>query len=81
MAHSKIESVSSSPLLERVTAEAEADRIRRLVAIHGSPLLILDFFGERSPSVLAGPTCDSIDVIDDAIMLPPLECAVVPLLG
>ena len=42
MAHSKIESVSSSPLLERVSAEAEADRIRRLVAIHGSPLLILD---------------------------------------
>lgn len=38
------------------------------------PVDCLDFFGERSPSVLAGPTCDSIDVIDDAIMLPPLEC-------
>ncbi len=29
--------------------------------------------GERFPSVLAGPTCDSIDVIDDNIMLPELE--------
>jgi len=38
------------------------------------PVDSLDFFGERSPSVLAGPTCDSIDVIDDDIMLPPLEC-------
>lgn len=38
------------------------------------PVDSLEFFGERSPSVLAGPTCDSIDVIDDNIMLPPLEC-------
>jgi ornithine decarboxylase len=29
--------------------------------------------GERFPSVLAGPTCDSIDVIDDQILLPELE--------
>ncbi len=29
--------------------------------------------GERFPSVLAGPTCDSIDVIDDQLMLPELE--------
>jgi ornithine decarboxylase len=29
--------------------------------------------GERFLSVLAGPTCDSIDVIDEAIMLPELE--------
>ncbi len=29
--------------------------------------------GPRFPSVLAGPTCDSIDVIDDNIMLPELE--------
>lgn len=29
--------------------------------------------GERFPSVLAGPTCDSIDVIDDNILLPELE--------
>ena len=29
--------------------------------------------GERLPSVLAGPTCDSIDVIDEDIDLPPLE--------
>ena len=29
--------------------------------------------GERLPSVLAGPTCDSIDVIDDNIFLPELE--------
>jgi ornithine decarboxylase len=28
--------------------------------------------GERRPSVLAGPTCDSIDVVDDAIDLPEL---------
>lgn len=38
------------------------------------PVDCLDFFGERSPSVLAGPTCDSIDVIDDDILLPSLEC-------
>jgi ornithine decarboxylase len=29
--------------------------------------------GDRFLSVLAGPTCDSIDVIDEAIMLPELE--------
>ena len=29
--------------------------------------------GEAHPSVLAGPTCDSIDVIADGIMLPELE--------
>ena len=29
--------------------------------------------GERLPSVLAGPTCDSIDVIAENIMLPPLK--------
>jgi ornithine decarboxylase len=29
--------------------------------------------GELFPSVLAGPTCDSIDVIDDNIMLPELQ--------
>ncbi len=38
------------------------------------PVDCLDFFGERSPSVLAGPTCDSIDVIDDDISLPSLQC-------
>jgi ornithine decarboxylase len=29
--------------------------------------------GERRPSVLAGPTCDSIDVIAEDLPLPPLE--------
>jgi ornithine decarboxylase len=29
--------------------------------------------GERLPSVLAGPTCDSIDVIDEDLLLPALE--------
>jgi len=29
--------------------------------------------GERLPSVLAGPTCDSIDVIAEKLMLPPLK--------
>jgi ornithine decarboxylase len=29
--------------------------------------------GERLPSVLAGPTCDSIDVIAENLMLPPLK--------
>ena len=28
---------------------------------------------ERLPSVLAGPTCDSIDVIAENLMLPPLQ--------
>lgn len=38
------------------------------------PVDCLEFFGERNPSVLAGPTCDSIDVIDDNILLPTLQC-------
>jgi ornithine decarboxylase len=29
--------------------------------------------GKRYPSVLAGPTCDSIDVISENILLPELE--------
>ena len=29
--------------------------------------------GPLRPSVLAGPTCDSIDVIDESLLLPPLE--------
>ncbi|HXR92415.1 MAG TPA: hypothetical protein VN750_19260, partial [Steroidobacteraceae bacterium] len=29
--------------------------------------------GERLPSVLAGPTCDSIDVIAENLMLPELK--------
>ena len=29
--------------------------------------------GERRPSVLAGPTCDSIDVVTEGLLLPPLE--------
>jgi ornithine decarboxylase len=29
--------------------------------------------GPLQPSVLAGPTCDSIDVIDEDLLLPPLE--------
>jgi len=29
--------------------------------------------GERIPSVLAGPTCDSIDVVAENLLLPPLE--------
>jgi len=36
------------------------------------PVDCLEWAGERFPSVLAGPTCDSIDVIDDNIMLPAL---------
>jgi len=38
------------------------------------PVDSLEAGGERSLSVLAGPTCDSIDVIDEAIMLPVLQC-------
>ncbi len=38
------------------------------------PVDCLDFLGERALSVLAGPTCDSIDVIDENILLPSLEC-------
>lgn len=37
------------------------------------PVDCLDWSGERHPSVLTGPTCDSIDVIDDNILLPELE--------
>jgi ornithine decarboxylase len=37
------------------------------------PVTTLRQEGEHFPSVLAGPTCDSIDVIDDNIMLPELE--------
>jgi ornithine decarboxylase len=37
------------------------------------PVDCLDWAGERFPSVLAGPTCDSIDVIDEDIMLPELN--------
>jgi ornithine decarboxylase len=37
------------------------------------PVASLKQDGEFHPSVLAGPTCDSIDVIDDNIMLPELE--------
>ncbi|MFA5627156.1 MAG: type III PLP-dependent enzyme [Thiohalomonadaceae bacterium] len=37
------------------------------------PVDCLDWQGERFPSVLAGPTCDSIDVIDENIMLPELN--------
>jgi len=37
------------------------------------PVTTLRQEGEQFPSVLAGLTCDSIDVIDDDIMLPELE--------
>jgi len=37
------------------------------------PVRALREDGERVPAVLAGPTCDSIDVIDDALDLPLLE--------
>ena len=37
------------------------------------PVTALRESGERFASVLAGPTCDSIDVIDDNIQLPELE--------
>lgn len=36
------------------------------------PVDCLNWQGERFPSVLAGPTCDSIDVIDEDIALPEL---------
>jgi len=36
------------------------------------PIATLRQGGELFPSVLAGPTCDSIDVIDDSLMLPEL---------
>jgi ornithine decarboxylase len=37
------------------------------------PVAALRDEGERVPAVLAGPTCDSIDVIDDHLELPMLE--------
>jgi ornithine decarboxylase len=37
------------------------------------PVTVLRESDELHASVLAGPTCDSIDVIDDAILLPELE--------
>lgn len=37
------------------------------------PVSVLRDGGELHESVLAGPTCDSIDVIDESIMLPELE--------
>jgi ornithine decarboxylase len=37
------------------------------------PVSVLREGGELLESVLAGPTCDSIDVIDDSILLPELE--------
>ena len=37
------------------------------------PVTALRDDGTREPAVLAGPTCDSIDVIDDALELPRLE--------
>jgi ornithine decarboxylase len=36
------------------------------------PIAALRTGGELLPSVLAGPTCDSIDVIDDSLLLPEL---------
>jgi ornithine decarboxylase len=38
------------------------------------PIEALRTAGERSPCVLAGPTCDSIDVIAENVMLPRLRC-------
>ena len=37
------------------------------------PLVTLKHEGEHLPSVLSGPTCDSIDVIAENVMLPKLE--------
>lgn len=37
------------------------------------PLEVFSNIPERESSVLAGPTCDSIDVIDESIQLPPLR--------
>jgi ornithine decarboxylase len=37
------------------------------------PVAALRADGERVPAVLAGPTCDSIDVIDDHLDLPMLD--------
>jgi len=36
------------------------------------PVAALSASGETYPSVLAGPTCDSIDIIDEALVLPKL---------
>jgi ornithine decarboxylase len=38
------------------------------------PIEALRTSGERAPCVLAGPTCDSIDVIAENVMLPQLRC-------
>jgi ornithine decarboxylase len=38
------------------------------------PIEALRTAGERSPCVLAGPTCDSIDVIAENVLLPQLRC-------
>lgn len=40
---------------------------------HVRPPMRPPVWGSPTPSVLAGPTCDSIDVVADGIMLPPLE--------
>ncbi|KYH45769.1 type III PLP-dependent enzyme [Branchiibius sp. NY16-3462-2] len=37
------------------------------------PPILPPVWGSQASSVLAGPTCDSIDVVADGIMLPPLE--------
>lgn len=45
-----------------------------LIFDHGNyPIDAMNWQGERFASVLAGPTCDSIDVIDEDIMLPKLN--------
>lgn len=45
-----------------------------LIFDHGNyPIDSMKWQGERFDSVLAGPTCDSIDVIDENIMLPKLN--------
>jgi len=38
------------------------------------PVAALRTAGERMPCVLAGPTCDSIDVIAEGVLLPQLRC-------
>ncbi|HWJ04597.1 MAG TPA: type III PLP-dependent enzyme [Steroidobacteraceae bacterium] len=37
------------------------------------PIEVLDRDGPRHPSVLAGPTCDSIDVVREDVLLPELQ--------
>ena len=45
-----------------------------LIFDHGDyPIISLNQEGERFPSVLAGPTCDSIDVVAEHILLPKLN--------